>query len=202
MAMPTNYVKATVITGRNIDSAWANVLWYELASAPAGDALTFAESAADAIQNAVRDDWVELLSNVAYFFGVVAAVNLAGNVYTGNTIYAGTNGTNDADVMPNFVSGIVRKRTSTPGKSGRGRWYISGIAESLQEGSRLTGAGLGLLGALCEHLNETLVVSGINLAPRHHSQKNDSLVPIVNVQPLFALGTQRRRMFRGVGGNY
>lgn len=54
------------------------------------------------------------------------------------TIPTGTlTGANSSDCLPSFVSAVISKRTTTGGRSHRGRMYIPGIPEDMTDGSLL-----------------------------------------------------------------
>lgn len=199
MAMPTNWARVLFVYGNDTVRPFVCVCYYELSAAPAGDPQIFANAVATNVSAAFIADAVEVLTDLSLVYGFVAQVHLGGVTYNGETSGSPVGGTVEStDEMPNYVAVVIQKRTAQPGKSGRGRWYMGAVPESFTDTNKLTTTAFDQYKTLAEHFNETVVVSGINLAPRHYSKKNETLYPIVQCRVNKTLATQRRRRVRPI----
>lgn len=101
----------------------------------------------------------------------------------------GLNGEVNGDELPDQNCVVVQKRTALPGKSGRGRWQVGPVPESLTDENRLTTSGQGFFlpvaTAWCTSFNSL----GANWTPHLFSKKNNTLTPITVCYPDILIGS-------------
>lgn len=199
MAMPTNYARALLVYANENNHVHVAALYYELGAAPAGDLQVFTQSFANAIHDEFEAALQAILTDEAEFAGVQLTVNVGGVAYSASSNNGAVAGTiNTTDELPNNVAVVIQKRTAQPGKSGRGRFYIGCVPESFVDSNAVDPAAQALYNTFAEHVNATIVVSGISCAPRHHSKKLNALYPIVQLKVVRYVGRRDKRSFRPI----
>lgn len=104
------------------------------------------------------------------------------------------NGSNTHDLCPEDVCVVVRKGTSSPGPSTRGRWRFSGLTIDQMNASYLSTTGQTLYGTLATTLVSNYSSSqGTHWTPAVYSRKLNTLTTLVAVGADILLGTIRRR---------
>lgn len=138
--MPTPAAAGTVwqvlIQGVIEEQQCENVLFFRT---PLGDSDVLAHLIADLVECFVTG-LVPVLS-ASYTFERIVARQIAPTVgeeviYTPPSNMA-VQGASAGDSEPSFVSALISLRTTRPGRSGRGRMFIAGVAEGQTLGSRI-----------------------------------------------------------------
>jgi len=197
MPLPTTYINATLHYGSDDDEAHLNVLWYEpLAAVSITDPQAFATLAAATLAAFFDSGFLGWLAVDCRWLGATVNLHHNGVTFVGKDTTGAGPGTVTGDSLPDYAAAIIQKRTNQPGKEGRGRWYIGCVPEGVTDTGQLTPTGLTNLGVLEDALGSQQNLSGVQWAPRHYSKKNNALYPIVAMNSLRVLGTQRRRRLR------
>lgn len=172
-----------------------NVTYWTASGIPT-DKLAFPREFSEALFTSVKNQLAACLGEDSSVFGVDSKYYDAGVVYTGVSYGASVDGIQQTDELPAYAAAVIQKRTATPGKEGRGRWYIGGVPEGATNQGRLTDADIGTFSALATKLITPLTVDGVLCEPRHWSEKLGALLPITGVTVNSILGTMRRRRLR------
>jgi hypothetical protein len=170
---------------------WSNIFWWTGAgSFPSNfdqDAL------AGAVQAALGPPMAQALSANFNLIGTYCVVNNGAGSF-GVKHYAVIPGVDSAaDPLPEDVAVVVQRISDTPGKSGRGRLYISGWTGGSANGSYLNDQGQTYGMNITTVLKAPIVNQGITWSPAVHSQKTNTLHAMVNALAVALLGTSRRR---------
>jgi hypothetical protein len=132
----------------------------------------------------------------ANYFGVIVEISLGGLVFTSaNTDTAGA-GSRSGDTSPEFAAVVIRKRTDTPGKTGRGRWFIGCVPEVLTTNGVLSNTGIAAANTLRSAYGGDQVTALATWGAYLHSKKDDALYSISSTHTESILATQRRRRVR------
>lgn len=121
-----------------------------------------------------------------------------GSVNISTQVYQNMTGTIALDrPLPGDVAAVVQKITATPGKIGRGRWYLPMVPEGFTDGSYLNSTGRHYYEvwavAAKTLFTVTAHVGSFDLSPAHFSPNTGLLYPIVQDPVVGLLGTKRRR---------
>lgn len=139
-------VKGQLQTGK----IWNNVLYYH-------DPGVLTQVIADSYCDLVTGNYTELLgvwSTQTSVFGItITDLDTEGAPQFESTSGAPIIGTAGGDAMPNEVSALIGTDTSFRGRSGRGRIFIPGFAESASDGQ---GPSSGAVAALSSFITEYL----------------------------------------------
>lgn len=195
MALPANYINARVVYRSPQKEVAINVLWYDLSGEPA-DPSVAATSFATAIGTAIGTEADNILTTASNFLGVQVALTTGGGTYVAFTGGGAVTGLVAGDELPSYAAVLIQKRTGAAGRPGRGRWYIPFVPELLtnegiiEPGSVAAYDDLGIAYFL-EHTE-----GGVTATPAHYSPTDDVLYPILSVQVVSVLATQRRRRLR------
>ncbi len=195
MALPKNYIKAQAIIQTPDRRGMINVLWYKLPDVFTGDQST-ANNYCTTLDGSLAPKLKPVLSASSEYLGVALQMSLDGVVW--NAVANGNQGPGDivADELPSYAAAVIQKRTGLGGKSGRGRWYVSGIPDTLSNEGLLTNIARALYGALATQYIAPIVVGADSAIAHHYSAKGKILLPITSIQVVAELGTQRRRRLR------
>lgn len=114
--------------------------------------------------------------------------------YTGTAAFAGEN---TAAMYPGNCAVTINKRTATPGRSGRGRFFAPGILET--GAASVAGAlGTGTLTFAAEwadnFLSAVAGVSGVDFMVLLRPTNVGTPLPITSLVPSARVGSQRRRI--------
>jgi hypothetical protein len=106
----------------------------------------------------------------------------------------GTNGTVAADSLPFSCCAVASLRTARVGRSGRGRWYFTGIADTLSVANNLVGSYVNAVASAAGLMasfsgNSTFATTAV-VASRTLGQ----LIPIISVIVDIFVDNQRRRL--------
>lgn len=102
----------------------------------------------------------------------------------------------DGETLPEFGAVIIRRRTGAQGRDKRGRIFIGGVCEAMQDQGRLTGPGFTKYKAIANKMDQTFICStpSLNFAPVTPSYKTNSLTPVTHSQLVIDVRTRRDRM--------
>lgn len=181
MALPATYCKATLVTATPQKSHLYNVFYYKPAAAP-----TFTSSPmADAVTlaNAVMAKLVTSLGVVLTDSSIISGLNLdlivSGNSYDVSVI-DGDSGSVSADELATFEAVVIQKRTASPGKSGRGRWYLGGVPETLTDENYLILVAIGYYEAVAADWIADVTALGVSWEAQLYSKKLSTLTKITS----------------------
>jgi hypothetical protein len=176
------------------DKVWSNILWYTTVAAFPGN-WDIAASAA-AWEAGITPAFADCMANTNNYIGLNYLVHNAGLARSIDT-YTVTQGTQSAGTaVPDDVACVVSRLTTTPGKSGRGRLYVSGLPSTFITENRLNATGFGSFTALVGLLKGPFTNQTMLWSPANFSKKTVAFHAATDfiTEPL--LGTQRRRKAR------
>jgi len=128
---------------------------YHLHLTAEGEALDPRLAAINALYGAIEDAWAPLMTDEAVM--VQARCRQIAPLET-QTWYEPLSlpGARAADGMPPQTAYHITQRNGTSAKYGNGSLYLSGVAQDLIDGGRLTSTGINLLETLANRLNDTM----------------------------------------------
>jgi len=174
---------------------FSNIWWFTTLSAFPGswDLANFAAQADFACGgtaiNSMDATITQLGSNV-----LVHNAGLARSIDTYTSSSGGISGTGHP--LPEEVAVVVTRITTTPGKSGRGRLYFSGINSDHVDENRLSTAGRSNWVAMAATFKNPIVNQTMTWSPANYSRLTSAFHAAVDfiVEPVF--GTRRDRRSR------
>lgn len=170
---------------------WSTEFWYDGAGATLPPTFS-ARSAALALYTALSIN-IPAIMNIAYAAeGISLEANFGSGTF-GGVAYLNNAGINTNDPMPEDVCAVVQKQTATGGRSGSGRWRMSGICEDMCTGSYLNAGGIALMVTATAPFIVPFVNAGVTWTPQLYSRKLNVLRPITGIDTIGLLGTVRRR---------
>lgn len=187
---PTPWCLCTMF-GNQDTKEWSNEFWYipAVASVPSGfDPATLAAD----FYNAMHTGYANYMNAAASIKGAKATVNFGMGTY-GGSYYSIQPGALSNDYLPEDVSVVVQKQTETAGRSGTGRWRLTGIDESLSTGSYLNNTGTPVFQAWVAAAMAPFVSQTVNYTPGHFSKTLGLLQAMQGADVEALLGTVRRR---------
>lgn len=196
MALPNHYSQARVLFRSPQKDTAINVLWYEHDGAPA-DPQVFADAMAAQLDIDIAGLARACLTVASAYVGMYVITNTTGGAFTG---FANANagvGTSGGDELPSYAAAVIQKRTSVGGKQGRGRWFVPFVPELFTDESLIEGASLAQYDLLGTAYMDSFIITGVACTASHFSPNLDTMYPILSVNALVVLGTQRRRRLRG-----
>lgn len=170
---------------------WSIEFWYDGAGAslPTGySADLTAENTLGTFSAAVA----AVTGTAIKLVGLRVETNFGAGTFGGADYYNVAGGVS-GDLMPEDVAVVVRKDTAIGGKSGTGRWRMSGIPESFCTGSYLNAVGQLAYTNIQGQFGATVTDQGITWTPQLYSRKLNTLQPITLITTDLLLGTARRR---------
>lgn len=196
MTMPNHHARVLIVYRSPLDEDFCNVLWYQLSDAPSPPE-TFPTALADVLWPDIDDCYGDVLPASWHIQTIYVQLSTSGLAFDGVSSASPTTGSvTDSDYLPCHNAVIIQKRTAHPGKSGRGRWYITGIPEAFATGDVVSNSAVNEYDAVREELTATRVAAGVTCTPCHHSAKENALYPITLTRLMMTLGTQRGRLPR------
>jgi hypothetical protein len=110
------------------------------------------------------------------------------------TLPPGTNGTTATGSLPLGSALVASLRSSTVGRSGRGRWYFGGLPGDKQVGNTMSGSYivqlLSAAGLMASFSGNSTFATTACVASRTHA----ALYPIISVLADIFIDSQRRRL--------
>lgn len=198
MPLPTQYIRATVVYHSNDIGGFQMIFWFIHAGADFPIDQGYAANIANAVDASQGFNLRQQMASSAVYDGTLISVNDNGRVFTAySTGSAGIGGVG-GDSCPDFVCAVLRKRANVPGRRGIGRWRMSCLPESYTTDNRLNGAGIGALVPLVANLWAHLIVGADTWVSAHHSQRNVTLLPIVDGTVDSKLGRMKRRTLKSL----
>jgi hypothetical protein len=175
------------------EKIWSNSYWYTSISAfpPTWDQATAASTFYGAFSSALAG----ALANNLNLIGLNLTVHNGTNSY-GLKLYQTTPGTAGSVALPEELAAIVQRLSDTAGKSGRGRFYFSGLSNDLVIGSYLSAAGVTAMLAIKNILTNAINDQTMVWSPAVHSRKTNALHALVSASVINLMGTARRRRSR------
>lgn len=108
-------------------------------------------------------------------------------------------GTATDDQCPDFVAVCIQKRTATPGKSGRGRWFLGPVPEVLTDENILPAASVTKYGLVAlDWVSPVSDTADHTWSPCLNSRKTSTLHQIIAWGVDVNLASQRGRKFRPI----
>lgn len=173
---------------------WSNVFWYTVTAGTFSGPYDYTGNAANYLID-IATAYTPFLSSSVKLRGCSVEVS-DGTLAVSGEAFAINPGLGGVDPLPYDVAAVVSKITTQPGRSGRGRFYVAGLDDTLAQGSYLTPTGATDLNTWSVLMLAPYVFGGITFQLAHFSKSLRVLYPIQQLQVVALLGTQRRR--RGV----
>jgi hypothetical protein len=198
MALPAgNYCIAAVLYGSDDKAPFINVLWYEgSTSVPPDEMHSAAMGLAIAVSNNVALAYNNVLCSESRFLGVQVRLYSQGRSADGADTSGASPGDVSGDTLPDYCAVVISKRTDLGSRSGKGRWYVGCVPESLTDTSVLTTGGKAAYQELADAFESPVTYSGNIFRPALYSAKLNQINEIKGVTLRAVLGTQRHRKFR------
>lgn len=172
------------------EKTWSMVFWYTGAGAFPSNYNQ--ATAGNAFYAQLVSSLLPLLNQVVMTRGVYVIINNGAGSY-GVKVYNTDAGTGSNSALPEDVAAVVQRISDTPGPSGRGRIYVSGVDNGLAVSSYLTPAGITAFNAWGVDVKAAVVDQGITWSPAVYSEKLNMLHAMSAVNTIALLGTIRRR---------
>jgi len=156
---------------------------------------------ASAIMSHWNPIWPVVLSNQVSLFACLVHVHDGALEFSGSN-YGTAAGAISAPPLPDEVAVVVSRVSAIAGKSGRGRVYIRGIANTLITGDRLNATGITAFNTFVGGLNTTVSDGTITWTPAHFVRKPISPATVGAMEPVSywklnaVVGTSRRSRSR------
>jgi hypothetical protein len=175
------------------DRPWSNVFWFTTLTAFPGtwNLATFAAAAnfntAGIIINAMDAACESLGSNC-----LVHNAGLARSIDVYTTSSGGISGL--GTLIPDDNCVVVSRLTTTPGKSGRGRIYFSGLNSGHIDENRLNSGGVTNWTAVAAGLKTAITDQGMTWSPANYSRKTSAFHAAVDfiVEPVIGRREERK----------
>jgi len=190
MALPSQYARVAFNFQDTSGRVWQNIYWYELGGVfPSNYNIS---TAAAAVDSHIHTPLLATISSDVGYVGLDLRINNAG-VTTDQSTYPALVGTAGTGPIPNEVAAVVHWQTFTPGKSGRGRSFLTGFPAAFVGGGRLVSSAVTVFNAFASQLLTAFTDQGISWGLRLYSRKLNQLIPISSYVTDELVGTQRRR---------
>jgi hypothetical protein len=177
---------------KSADKVWSNTLWFTTASAfpPTWDI----SAAAIAFENKyVVTGLTNTMSSNANYIGSNLLIHNGGLARSSNTYTVVAGSGSSANEIPDDACCVVSRLTATPGKSGRGRLYHSGIPNDFVAENRLTPLGAASFSGYCTVLKSALTDQTMLWSPANWSKLTNAFHAALDFIAEPVLGTQRHR---------
>lgn len=187
---PPPWMLATIF-GNQDTKEWSNEFWYVPSVSVAPSNFDPATLAADFF-NAMHVVYVSYMHESASLKGAKATVDFTAGTF-GGSYYSTEYGTLVNDALPEDVAVVVQKQTAHAGRSGTGRWRLTGMDDSCSTGSYLSPTGTGLIQAWVVQAMLPITSQTVTYTPAHYSKKLGSIITLQGADVEALLGTVRRR---------
>jgi len=173
---------------------FSNILWHTtLATFPGTWDIA---AAAVAFSTAYANPLISVLSAQIDYLGCNFLVHNAG-VARSSDHYESTPGSiATGDPLPDDVAAVVSRLTTTAGKSGRGRVYISGLDPSYVTENRLSSGGMTNLTTVATAWKAAITDQTMLWSPANYSRKTSAFHAATNFVVDPVTGTRRDRRTR------
>jgi hypothetical protein len=174
------------------DKTWSNIFWHTTLTAfPGGWDIS---AAAAAFSFHLGGDYINACDQTVTYLGCDFLVHNAGLARSVSTYVTSTGGVSGTGTpLPEEVAVVVARLTTTPGKSGRGRLYFSGLNSGHVTENRLSTSGVSAWTAAAANLKTAITDQGMLWSPANYSRKTSAFHAAVDfiVEPV--LGSRRDR---------
>lgn len=192
MPLPTQWARVA-FNFYGQEKQWQNILFFTLNGAFSGS--WNIATAAAALDTKFRPKIVPWLNVECVYNGVDLRVSNVGLVTSVST-FPNVSGTALGDPTPDEVAAVVRLQTDQPGKSGRGRMYLSGMGSSFFDNGRITPAAHTVFQNFATEVQTHMADQGVDWHAGVYSRHNDALHDILTTSVPVTVATQRRRRLR------
>lgn len=174
------------------DKTWSNIFWFTTISAfPANWDIA---AAAAAFEFQLSGFIINEMDGGCFDLGCNFMVHNAGLARSIDVYKNSAGGISTAQpCLPDEVAVVVSRLTTTPGKSGRGRLYFSGLNSIHVEENRLSATGVTAWTSVAAQLKLPLVNQTMTWSPANYSRTTNQFHAAVDfiVEPV--LGSRRDR---------
>lgn len=181
MPLPDDCVKATLVLASPQKDHFYNVFYFKADAGPTygTDLMADALTLSTAIQTQIIVGVQDMMAATSTIVGINTELHAGGQVYDVSQTL-NLSGNVAADELADFEAVVIQKRTAHSGKSGRGRWYLGPIAETLTEENYLTTAGYTAAQVVAGGWLTSVNAIGTTWYPQLWSKKDDSLYMLVS----------------------
>lgn len=192
MPLPTQWARVA-FNFYGPEKNWQNILYYTLNGAfPSNWNIA---TAAAALDTKFQTKLLAILNTQNFYNGVDLRVNNAGKVSSVSTFPAAA-GVGLNNEVPDEVCAVVRLQSDQPGKSGRGRLFLSGMDSGFFDTGRITPTAHGFIQAFATEVQTHMTDQTIDWHAGVYSRALDALHDIVTTSVPVTVATQRRRRNR------
>lgn len=175
--LPENYVQVFPVLNVAVRPS-TFVLWYTFSGSPTPSSNV--DSLAFVISFALSTPLLNIMSQDYDYYGVNVRSNVAGVVKDGAYATSAAGAQLTAG-LPSRLSAVIRKVTATGGRTGRGRWFVPGLAEGMIQDSEFTSSALTQLGTLGAFLTGPITTTSDwgTLTPVLYDRKHSIFIELV-----------------------
>jgi len=204
MPFPTGVPSVTFITRFRVNSLLASCSTYWELDGALSPSFDHVEMVND-YQTQFGNYWKDLASTLN-------AIVLTQSIYRSGTSYLDAHSTGAeipgtvGDIplgvdtpapLPSWDAILLQRRTGLAGRQHRGRLFIPGIDELLQNASFVEASAYVAVGALAAFLGSDQVFNATTFHARHWNRKNNALEVITAIRPVKELATRKDRQPKG-----
>jgi len=176
------------------EKEWSSILWFIPSAAIPLATIDFNNLGVE-LELHLMTTFELMLANTVAMRGIYMIAN-DGTSSLGFDFYNPHFGVNTNPVMPEDVAMVVQLITATPGPSGRGRVYLSGLAKDMTNGSYLSATGDSIGDGLAAALKGNVAIGGDHYTPAVASPTTSAIHPVIITNAVKLLGTNRKRKTR------
>lgn len=181
MALPASYMKVTSQCASQMKRAFYNVFYFVPSATPSytADPMADAQAITAAVQAAYSAGMLGCLTTNSSIVGFYGEMHKAGAVYAVEVL-DGNAGTIMGDELPDWVALCIQKRTASPGKSGRGRWFFGPFPEEITDENRVIAGFVPNVDTLALTWLQPITALGVPWTPMLYSPKLASLTGLTS----------------------
>lgn len=184
MALPSVYAKVTMVLSSPQKNKFYNIFYFTPAGTPTWTLNPMQDSAdiAAAIRDILELGLPSVLSTSCHMEGVNCELHKADQIYD-TSVLSTLAGIVTGDELADFEAVVLQKRTSSGGKSGRGRWYLGPVPESLTNENYITPAAATVYNTLASNWQTPAGALGQDWYQNLYSKKNQTLDLVTSIFP-------------------
>lgn len=190
--MAVNDVFQVTVVGAIHAQTTLNVFHYR--TSIAGTDTDILGAIANTFQTVTSNAWQNCTSDEFEIIGYAVQKILPLPISNAFTKFVSVVGLVAGDALPSSMAAVITKRTLLGGAANRGRTYLAGVPLSFEVNSTISNAGLTLIQALGDKLDDNLVTAGnTTLEPVILHRQTNTVTPIKSTLARVVLRNQRRR---------
>lgn len=200
MALPTQFAQYTLVVASPQKPQFFNVFYYKPSGTPefTNNDLGDSDTLGEAIRVKLTTHLDGVLTTSSHEIGGRCVMHRNGQPWASTQAATDFAGEIGLDECPSYVAVVMQKRTATPGRSGRGRWFVGPVPEALTDENRLTDTGESAYAQVLFDWTSPVNALGVDWIPQLLSVKNQELHPITAYELNIKLGVLRGRQLKSI----